>query len=46
MKAQRGCGLLPWLLAAMSLLLFRPGLLFAANDSSEHISVSLNAGET
>jgi len=46
MKAQRGCGLLPWLLAALSLLLFRPGLLLAADDGSEHVSVSLNAGET
>jgi Flp pilus assembly secretin CpaC len=45
MNSKRGCGLLPWLLAAASLLLFRPGLLAAA-DTPEHISVTLNAGES
>ena len=30
MKAKRGCGLLPWLVAAVSVLMFRPGAVFAA----------------
>ncbi|MGC1343187.1 MAG: hypothetical protein WA854_12725, partial [Candidatus Binataceae bacterium] len=46
MKPIRGCGILPWLAAALSLLMFRPGLSFAAADGGSQISVSLNAGET
>jgi pilus assembly protein CpaC len=46
MKPIRGCGILPWLAAALSLLIFRPGLSFAAADGSSQVSVSLNAGET
>ncbi|MFZ0661025.1 MAG: hypothetical protein WAM05_20060, partial [Candidatus Binataceae bacterium] len=46
MKPIRGCGILPWLAAALSLLIFRPGLSFAAADGGSQISVSLNAGET
>jgi Flp pilus assembly secretin CpaC len=45
MKAQRGCGLLPWLVAALGLLLLRPGLICAA-DATDHVSITLNAGET
>jgi len=46
MKPIRGCGVLPWLAAALSLLMFRPGLTFAAADGGAQVSVSLNAGET
>ncbi len=42
----RRCGFLPWLVAALSLLAVRPGLVLAAADASSNISVSLNAGET
>src|SRR5271154_6797048 len=44
MKANRGCGLLPWLVAAISMLMLRPGLLFA--DDGTVMSLSLNAGES
>jgi pilus assembly protein CpaC len=45
MKAKRGCGLLPWLVAAISMLMFWPGLLFAA-DSPTIMTLDLNAGES
>jgi pilus assembly protein CpaC len=46
MNPKRGCVLIPWLAAAISLLLFRPGLVFAASDVGQQVSVSLNAGES
>ncbi len=46
MKSKRGCGLLPWLMAAVSLLMLRPGLLFAADSAPTEMSLALNAGES
>ena len=46
MKAKRGCGLLPWLVAAISMLLLRPGLLHAADSAGTEMSLALNAGES
>jgi pilus assembly protein CpaC len=46
MKAKRGCGLLPWLVAAVSVLMFRPGLVFAADSAATEMSLNLNAGES
>jgi Flp pilus assembly secretin CpaC len=46
MNSKRGCALIPWLAAAISLLLFRPGMVFAAGSEGSQLSVSLNAGET
>jgi pilus assembly protein CpaC len=45
MNPKRGCVLIPWLAAAISLLLLRPGLALAG-DASQKISISLNAGES
>jgi pilus assembly protein CpaC len=44
MKSTRGCGLLPWLVAVVSMLLLRPGLLLA--DEGTTMALSLNAGES
>jgi len=44
MKSTRGWGLLPWLVAVVSMLLLRPGLLFA--DEGTTMALSLNAGES
>ncbi|MFZ0677065.1 type II and III secretion system protein family protein [Candidatus Binatus sp.] len=44
MKSTRGWGLLPWLVAAFSVLALRPGLLFA--DEGTTMALSLNAGES
>ena len=44
MKSTRGWGLLPWLVAAFSMLMLRPGLLFA--DEGTTMALSLNAGES
>ena len=44
MKPTRGCGLLPWLVAAFSMLMLRPGLLFA--DDGTTMALALNAGES
>ncbi len=44
MKSKRGCGLLPWLVAAISMLMLQPGLLFADDDTT--MALSLNAGES
>jgi pilus assembly protein CpaC len=44
MKPTRGCGLLPWLVAAFSMLMLRPGLLFA--DEGTTMALALNAGES
>jgi Flp pilus assembly secretin CpaC len=46
MKAKRGCGLLPWLVAAVSMLMLRPGLLLAADSAGTVMSLALNAGES
>jgi pilus assembly protein CpaC len=46
MKAKRGCGLLPWLVAAVSMMLLRPGLLHAADSAATEMSLALNAGES
>lgn len=46
MKAKRGCGLLPWLVAAVSMLMLRPGLLLAADGAGTEMSLALNAGES
>src|SRR5260370_42600831 len=46
MKAKRGCGLLPWLVAAISMLMLRPGLLYAADSAGTEMSLALNAGES
>ena len=46
MKAKRGCGwAIPWLLAAMSLLIAHPTQVIAA-ENTQQISLSLNAGES
>ncbi len=45
MKTHRGCGVLPWLLVAMGLLMGRPGSVLA-DTSARHQSISMNAGET
>ncbi|HEY6300946.1 MAG TPA: pilus assembly protein N-terminal domain-containing protein [Candidatus Binatus sp.] len=44
MKSKRGCGLLPWLIAAISMLLLRPGMLLA--DDGTTMALALNAGES
>jgi Flp pilus assembly secretin CpaC len=44
MNAKRGCGLLPWLVAVISMLMLRPGLLFA--DEGTTMALSLSKGET
>ena len=44
MKSTRGWGLLPCLFAAYSMLMLRPGLLFA--DEGTTMALSLNAGES
>jgi pilus assembly protein CpaC len=46
MNAKRGCGLLPWLVAAVSILMLRPGLVFAADSAPTEMSLALNAGES
>jgi pilus assembly protein CpaC len=46
MNAKRGCGLLPWLVAAISMMLLRPGLLHAADSAGTEMSLALNAGES
>lgn len=46
MKAKRGCGLLPWLMAAVSMLMLSPGLLLAADSAPTEMSLALNAGES
>ena len=44
MKSKRGCGLLPWLVAAISMLMLRPGMLLA--DDGTTMALALNAGES
>jgi Flp pilus assembly secretin CpaC len=38
--------MLPWLAAAISMLMLRPGLLFAADSAATAMSLALNAGES
>ena len=45
MKAQRGYGLLAWLVAAISMLIFVPGLLLAADSGGTGVSVAMNVGQ-
>ncbi len=44
MKSKQGHILVPWLVAAISMLLFQPGLLFA--DDGTTMALALNAGES
>jgi Flp pilus assembly secretin CpaC len=44
MKSKRGWGLLPWLVAAIGMLMLRPGMLLA--DDGTTMALSLNAGES
>src|ERR1700731_283995 len=44
MKPTRGCGLLPCLFAAFSMVMLRPGLLLA--DEGTTMALALNAGES
>jgi pilus assembly protein CpaC len=44
MESKRGRGLLPWLVAAISILMLRPGLLFA--DEGTVMSLTLDKGES
>ena len=46
MKAKRGCGLLPWLVGAISMIMLWQGLAFAADNPPTIMALSLNAGET
>ena len=46
MKAKRGCGLLPWLVGAISMIMLAQGLAFAADNPPTVMALSLNAGET
>src|SRR6266851_589017 len=46
MKTKRGCGLIPWLVAAVSLLTLRPGLLRAADSAGVTKSLTIAAGES
>lgn len=46
MKPKRGCGLLPWLVAAVSMLMLRPGLGLAADSAGTEMSLALTAGES
>jgi len=44
MKSKQGHILLPWLVAAISMLALQPGLLFAADETT--MALALNAGES
>jgi pilus assembly protein CpaC len=44
MKSKQGHILLPWLVAAISMLALQPGLLFAGDDTT--MALALNAGES
>ena len=44
MKSKRGWGLLPWLVAAIGMLMLRPGMLLA--DDGTTMALSLNSGES
>jgi pilus assembly protein CpaC len=47
MNTKRGCGLLPWLVAAIGMFIVQPGVLLAADSEPPTImSLSLNAGES
>src|SRR5260370_39393670 len=44
MKSKQGHILLPWLVAAISMLALQPGLLFAGDETT--MALALNAGES
>ena len=44
MDAKRGCGLLPWLFAAISMIMLQPSMLFA--DEGTTMTLSLSKGES
>ncbi len=46
MKVKRGCGLLPWLVAAIGMFMLGPGVLFAADSDSTGMTLVLNVGES
>jgi len=46
MNSKRGCGLLPWLVAAIGMLMFQSGMLFAADTNPTEMALTLNAGES
>jgi hypothetical protein len=46
MNTKRGCGLLPWLVAAIGMLMLQPGMLLAADKDATDMTLSLNAGES
>lgn len=46
MKAKRGCGLFPWLVVVVSMLMLGPGVLLAADSAGSEMSLALNAGES
>ena len=46
MKVKRGCGILPWLVAAISMLMLRPGLVLAAESAGSEMTLALTAGES
>lgn len=46
MNTKRGCGLLPWLVAAIGMLMLQPAMLFAADSNGTEMALALNAGES
>jgi Flp pilus assembly secretin CpaC len=46
MKAKRGCGRFPWLVAVVTMLMLRPGVLLAADSAGTEMSLALTAGES
>jgi pilus assembly protein CpaC len=46
MNTKRGCGLLPWLMAAIGMLMLQTGMAFAADTNPTEMALSLNAGES
>jgi len=46
MKAKRGCALLPWLVAAVSIFMLWPDLVLAAVSDATEMSLVINAGES
>ena len=46
MKAKRGCGLFPWLVAVVSMLMLGRGVVLAADSAGTEMSLALTAGES